>query len=141
MPLSAVLLIFCCLLGSWQRTYGQTTNNTPYSDPDEVRLASPLALVEAGHEAFSTSERLALCQRGRGFIKLACQVDSKGRIQAITSATLHQAAQSLSPALLNRWKKSVRQHVVFHVPAVDKSPTMSRYRRPSIIMPLRAFCQ
>lgn len=141
MRLAAVLTTFCCVLGSWQRTYGQTTANIPYSDPDEVHLADPLALVKAGRKAFSASERVALCQKGRGFITLACQVDSNGRIQAITGVTLRQAAQSLSPALLKRWKESVLQQVIFHMPAVDKRPHMSRYRRPSIVMPLRAFCQ
>lgn len=141
MRLATVLLTFCWVLGSWQRTPGQTTATTPYADPDEIRLADPLALVKAGRKAFSASEQAALCQKGRGFIRLACQVDSSGHIQAITGVTLHQAAQSLSPALLNRWKASVRQYVVFHVPAVDKSPEMSRYRRPFIVLPLRAFCQ
>jgi hypothetical protein len=129
------------MLSSEQCTYGQTRANTPYSDPDEIRLADPLALGKAGRKAFSASERLALCQRGTGFIELACQVDSSGRIQAITGVRLHQAAQSLSPALLNRWKASVRQYVIFHVPTVDKGPKMSRYRRPSVVISLRAFCQ
>lgn len=141
MRLSAILTTFFCVLGSLQYTHGQTTADKVYADPDEIQLLEPMALAKAGRKSFSAAERLALCQRGRGSISLACQIDSSGRIQAITGVKLYQAAQSLSPAILNRLKESVRQSVVFHVPTVDKSPKMSRYRRPAVVIPLRVFCK
>ncbi|MFD1469405.1 hypothetical protein ACFQ48_14330 [Hymenobacter caeli] len=124
-----------------QQVHGQTTPNTTYSDPDEIRLAAPQALAQAAQKAFSVAERTSLCGLGRGFISFTCQVSSSGRIEAITEIKRYQAAHTIPASAVGKLAESIRRNVVFHVPTADKPARMSRFRRPSVVVPLKVFCK
>jgi len=141
MKLSEILAFFLVMLGSSQCTHEQATADEVFSEPDEIRFANPREVTKAALEAFSASEQLALCQRGKGFIMLGCQIDTAGRIEAITNIKLHQAARSLPISLLSKMKESVRQNGVFYVPKAYKTPKMSPFRRASVGIPLRSYCK
>ena len=121
--------------------YGQTTANRVYSDPDEMRLLEPTSVTQAANQAFSSTERAALCRKGRGFITFRCQVNGTGRIESITAVQLDQAASTVPAPMLAKLKERVRRDVLFHVPAVDKPPKMAKWRKPSVTIPLAVFCR
>lgn len=136
-----LLVILISFFSGLQCTYGQAHRDKVYSDPDEVRLDAHQTLAKAIHKAFSRDELAQLCAKGKGYISFACQVDTSGRIEQITSVKCYDAALKLPVAALRKLKESIRQNVVFHVPSVTKNPRMARFRRPSVVIPLRAFCQ
>jgi hypothetical protein len=141
MRLSVAIASVLYLLGGLQCILGQSATNSIYSDPDEIRLVDINGLTKVAQTTFSASEKVMICQRGKGFVSMVCQVDNNGRIKAIINVKLYQAARSLPVSTLNKLKESVHRNVVFHVPAVDRKSEMDRYRRPSLVIPLRAFCK
>ncbi|HEX8326485.1 MAG TPA: hypothetical protein VF629_03005 [Hymenobacter sp.] len=123
--------------GSLSGAYGQQT----YSDPEEIRLRDSQALGRAAHRAALTArERAAICRLSRGYVEFACQLDSGGRIQAITTTRLAEAANSLPPAALARIRESVCRHVRFSVPSVDRPDSRCPYRQIRLALRLSAFC-
>ena len=121
--------------------HGQAIGNRVYFDPDEMRLLVPTAVTQGANHALSSTERAVLCRKGQDFIKFRFQVDGNGRIEAITGVRLYQAARGGPTPMLAKMKERIRQDAVFHVPAVDKAPARSRWRRPSYIIPLAIFCR
>ncbi|QNE38603.1 hypothetical protein F1C16_03060 [Hymenobacter sp. NBH84] len=129
------------LFGVCKPTYGQTQPKGVFSDPDEMRLADPRSLRHVLQHALSQAQQADLCRRGRGFIGLTCQVDSSGRIERIIAVKLHQAAQTVPPSVLQKLTEQIQRRIVFHVPIQDKFAQMSKFRRPSVMIPLQMFCQ
>lgn len=135
--------LFSTLLGfagGVSGAYGQEKANRPYSDPEEIWLRDPRAMARAANQALTSRERNDFCRLGRGYMEFACRVDSSGRIQSITRTALHNAAQSLPAAALSRVRESIRQHVLFSVPKAYRPDKMSSYRRMTLALPLKAFC-
>ena len=127
--------------GGLPGAYGQAKVNRIYSDPDEMRLLVPTAVAQAATHALAATERAVLCRKDRGFIEFRFQVDGNGRIQTITGVQLYQAAREVPAPMLAKMKERIRQDAIFHVPDVDKPPKMSRWRRPSYVLPLAVFCR
>lgn len=135
------LFVFLGFAAGLTSAYGQTEANQVFSDPDEMRLLVRTSVTDAANQTLSSTERAMLCRKGRGFISFGCQVDGSGRIEAITAVKLYQAARQVPAPILAKLQKRVCRDVLFHVPAVDRPPSMGKWRRPSVVIPLALFCK
>ena len=141
MPLKVFLLAtLVSFVGILSGTYGQQANQA-YSDPEEIWLRDSQAPARAANRAALTArERAAICRLGRGYVEFACQLDSSGRIQTITKTRLADAANSLPPTAIACIRESVRRHVLFSVPFVDRPNSRRSYRQIKLALRLSAFC-
>jgi hypothetical protein len=113
-PTAFFCALFFCLGTGVAAAQGSAFADGTSENAFNYKPLNPRAFVQLPKQVLSQAERAGVCQSGRRDISFRCQVDSTGRILAVTAMNPDGTAGKLPAPVLAKLEEGIRRNMAFY---------------------------